>query len=205
MSVASSVRWRLAGLGIILFGAAAAALGLTVLRMRSAPAPPFLGAVPDFSLTERSGSTVRLADLAGKVWVADFIFTSCGGPCPMLSRRMASVQKSTAGRERVQLVSFSVDPLRDTPEVLRAYAERYAADAQRWWFLTGSRDALMALVRDGFHLATDVPEVVANDVLHSTRLVLVDPRGQIRGYYDGTEEAEAARLLADIDRLLEDD
>lgn len=203
MSAPGSARWRLAGLGLIVLGAATLALALTALR--HPPALPAYGTVPDFMLTERSGRSVRLADLAGKVWVADFIFTSCGGPCPMMSQRMASIQKGVRALDGVQLVSFSVDPRRDTPVVLREYAERYAADPERWWFLTGEPEAVLRLVRDGFHLAVEVPQDPATEVIHSTRFALVDPRGQVRGYYDGTDDAEVRRLLMDVERLLEED
>jgi protein SCO1/2 len=189
---------------IVTLGAAALAMGLTALQLRPEPQElPAYGSVPEFQLTERSGRTVGLQDLRGKVWIADFIFTRCAGPCPMLSRRMASLQKRHAGRDGLMLVSISVDPARDTPEVLRAYAERYAADPQRWWFLTGETSAVLRLVREGFLLGTEIPEGPDAEILHSTRLALVDPEGRIRGYYDGAADEDLERLHEDADRLLE--
>jgi protein SCO1 len=202
MSRPGSLRWRLAALALIFLGAAAIALGLTALHIRTEPELPVYGSVPDFTLTERSGRSVRLADLRGRVWVADFVFTSCGGPCPLLSRRMADLQKRFADRPMLQLVSITVDPDRDTPEALRAYAERYAAQAERWWFLTGPKPDVAGLVRNGFHLAAEMPEGSEQDITHSTRFVLVDPGGRIRGYYDGAGDDDRDRLPEDIDRLL---
>jgi protein SCO1/2 len=202
MSAPGSLRWRLAGLGLVSLGAAGLALGLTLLQMRNAPELPVYGAAPQFRLTERSGRSVTDQELRGSVWIADFIFTSCGGPCPLLSRRMAELHKRNANRPRLRLVSFTVDPDRDTPEVLRGYAERYGA-GEGWWFLTGPKPEIFRLVREGFHLAAEMPDPASEqDILHSTRLVLVDPEGRIRGYYDGVGEEDRGRLDADLDRLL---
>src|SRR5262249_61548756 len=112
---------------------------------RRAP-PRVLAPLPPFSLTERHGTTVSAGDLAGRVWVADFVFTRCPDICPVLSTRMASLQetlngKLAAGDVPVRLVSISVDPLRDTPEALAAYADHYHAGPDRL-FLTGSRHPL---------------------------------------------------------------
>lgn len=172
------------------------------------------GAVPAFALVERSGRSVGLADLAGRPWVADFIFTRCTGTCPLLSSRMFAVQQALGGEEGaeetaapdVQLVSFSVDPDYDTPAVLAAYAERFKADSERWWFLTGERQALYALIVDGFHLGVqaasdDAVRAGSELITHSTRLVLVDRAGHIRGYYNAIEEDAVARLLADLRAL----
>ena len=92
------------------------------------------GAVPDFTLTERSGSPVSLSDLKNKVWVADFIFTRCAGQCPLMSQKLNQLQRKLKG---VQFVSFSVDPGTDTPKVLSDYAKLYSADPEKWFFLTG--------------------------------------------------------------------
>lgn len=177
-----------------------------------AAALPVYGAVPEFTLTERSGSPIATADLLGRIWVANFVFTQCPGMCPGLSARMATVQQHLRsgapedGRRGVRLVSFSVDPGHDTPAVLREYADRFGADPEQWLFLTGARETMSGLVRDGFKLS--IAEVPAEQraeapepITHSDRFVLVDPRGRIRGYYHGTEAESVARLLADIDRL----
>jgi cytochrome oxidase Cu insertion factor (SCO1/SenC/PrrC family) len=167
---------------------------------------PDYGEAPDFQLTERSGKSLTKADLAGVVWVADFIFTRCPGLCPLLSTRMAMLQQqlheTTPGRP-VRLVSFSVDPEWDTPERLREYATRYQARPDQWLFLTGSLPTMTELVTKGFRLslAPLPPEQQTSDqepIVHSDRLVLVDANGKIRGYYHGSDEEDFAKLLPDI-------
>lgn len=157
--------------------------------------------VPEFSLTDQNGKAVTLGDLNGKVWVADFIFTNCGGTCPSLTERMRRLQDTLPAE--VRLVSFTVDPSRDTPAVLAEYARQHRADGDRWIFLTGDKEALYELSIKGFKLALE--ESGGSDVepiTHSTRFALVDREGQIRGYYGGTEDAELQRLSADVKKLL---
>ncbi|MBI5687011.1 MAG: SCO family protein [Verrucomicrobia bacterium] len=161
---------------------------------------PVLGTVPDFSFTERSGRTVTLADLRGSVWVADFIFTRCGGPCPTMCAAMAALQRSLGGAPEVKLVSFSVDPDHDTPEVLARFAARFGASDTQWFFLTGNKSSIWTLANNGLKLAvtSDTP----GELVHSTKFALVDRAGRIRGYYDGMDPAEQARLLPAISALL---
>ncbi|MBI5396799.1 MAG: SCO family protein [Verrucomicrobia bacterium] len=180
------------------------------LRLTSARAVmslPVMGAVPDFFLTERSGRALTLADLRGRVWVADFIFTYCAGPCPLMSQQMAGLQGALAQQPDVTLVTLTVDPERDTPEVLRDYARRYGASETRWLFLTGEKTAVRSLARDGFKLgATDNPpgqrQADEGEILHSTSFALVDRAGRIRGYYDGTGPAAREKLVRDVRALL---
>ena len=169
---------------------------------------PVLGKLPAFSLTASSGEPLSQAQLTGRVWVADFIFTRCPGICPVLSERMAKVQHVLQGATGpdVHLVSFSVDPTNDTPPVLRAYGERFGADPSRWLFVTGERSALHALIRDGFRLAVAERSESENTdgeglITHSDRFVLIDQQLQIRGYYHGSDESSVQQLLADIQRL----
>jgi protein SCO1/2 len=167
------------------------------------PSPlPVYGSVPDFELTERSGRAVRLADLKGRIWIADFIFTSCAGPCPMLSQQMSGFQASLARAPEIRLVSFSVDPERDTPAVLSEYAARYRADPERWLFLTGDRKAVYGLIREGFRLTVEQAPEDEGQVIHSLRFTLVDRAGRVRGYYNGDDPESLRRLLPDVDRLL---
>jgi len=159
--------------------------------------------LPDFSLTERSGQTVHLANFAGKVWVADFFYTTCPGPCPMLSSRLSGVQKSIGSDPGVRLVSISVDPDKDTPEVLKTYAERFKA-GEHWLFLTGQREAIYSLAREGFKLPVAEAPAQGGLIAHSTRLILVDKTGTVRGFYEGADEAGVENLVRDIKRLLEE-
>jgi cytochrome oxidase Cu insertion factor (SCO1/SenC/PrrC family) len=168
--------------------------------------PPVLSTLPEFRLVERAGGVFSSDDLAGKVWVADFIFTRCGGTCPLMSQEMSNLQgrlRSSPRWDDIRLVSFSVDPVNDTPEVLRAYAESYKADPRHWLFLTGSRPDVWKLCKEGFKLAVgEDNENLQMPITHSSRFALVDQRGRIRGYYDPQEEDGRARLAADIDKVL---
>ncbi len=165
---------------------------------------PVVGEVPPFSLIERSGRPLASSDLAGHVWVADFVFTHCPDFCPALTARMADLQRGlpTSG-DPVRLVSFTVDPARDTPEVLRDYATRAGA-RDAWLFVTGPREALAALFRDGFKVAWATDGPPESPITHSDRFVLVDRRLRIRGYYHGTDPDDLARLARDARALGEE-
>ncbi|MDY7091968.1 MAG: SCO family protein [Acidobacteriota bacterium] len=202
-----AIPWR----RVLLWGLLVAAL-LAVLAVALLPEGgsstdaelPVLAEVPDFQLINRDGRTVRRGDLLGQPWIADFIFTRCGVSCPVMTARMAQIQEQVpAGTAR--LVSVSVDPTHDRPPVLQEFAERWGAQ-DHWLFLTGEADAIYRLMRDGFMLAVKpptTPEQAASPepISHSTRLVLVDAQGRIRGYYDGMTAGDEERLLADLDRL----
>ena len=159
------------------------------------------GTVPAFQLVNQNGQPFGSAQLAGKIWIADFIYTTCPGPCPMISSRMSELQKPLE-KSDVHLVSFSVDPEKDTPQVLRGYAEKLQADPARWDFLTGPHSAIYKLSHDGFKLAVSDGGDERGIPVHSTRMVLVDRHGQIRGYYDATEPDAVTKLLADTNHLL---
>lgn len=167
-----------------------------------APAPT--RALPDFALTAVTvdgTSPLDLRALRGRAWIADFVYTRCAGPCPMLTANMAGLQKRLP--KSVGLLSFTVDPDHDSPEVLNVYARKFGADPQRWFFVTGDKPALIRLFRDGFQLAVvesaAAPE--GENVAHSTKFVLLDGQGRIRGYYDGDDAASLDKLAADAKRL----
>lgn len=162
--------------------------------------------VPDFSLLDSDRRPVTRDDLAGGWWAADFIFTRCSGICPLLTSRMAEIAGAIPD---LRLVSFSVDPDHDTPEVLSEYAERARpdpVDRDHWRFVTGPRARLYDLIGSGFHLsvaeaAEGVTPPEGELITHSDRIVLIDPEGRIRGYYHGTENDAVERLAADLARL----
>jgi protein SCO1/2 len=177
-------------------------LNLRMRTQRSASAPlPEYGALPAFALTERSGKPLTLSELAGNIWIADFIFTHCAGPCPLMTTRMARLEQSLKALPDVRLVSFTVDPARDTPQVLAKYADDYGASRDRWFFLTGEQATIYSLATNGFRLAVIENADGTSQPDHSTRFVLVDRRARIRGYYDGLEEEPMKKLLADIQAL----
>ena len=166
---------------------------------------PAVTKLSDFSLLDRSGQTRRLLDLKGRASVVGFVFTRCSGPCPRLTATMAALHADPGLRE-LRLISVTVDPEHDRPEQLDAYARSFAARAGDWWFLTGEAKAVRALVRQSFKLALMEDERAGTPVgerfSHSTRLVLVDDLGQIRGYYDSTDGAELKKLRADALALI---
>jgi protein SCO1/2 len=191
------------------FPAAVAALAVALVGAGAAcsrPAEtelPRLFTLPEFSLVERSGRPATLAALRGQPWIADFIFTRCAGVCPAMTARMAALRKRLAGMP-VRFVTFSVDPGNDTPEVLSRYAAAAGADAD-WWFVTGPMRDLHSLSTEGFKLAAmeNAPGAETGDgpFLHSSKFVLVDAEGAIRGYYDSEDAAALVTLEADARRL----
>src|SRR5947208_7837205 len=173
-------------------------LEVEALRQRAVSS---YGSVPSFQLTNQNGQPFGSPQLAGKIWIADFIYTMCPGPCPMISTRMSELQKPLEKTD-VHLVSFSVDPEKDTPDVLRGYGEKLHADPERWDFLTGPKSAIYKLSHVGFKLALSDGSDEAGIPVHSTRMVLVDRHGQIRGYYEAMEADAVTKLLADTNHLL---
>jgi len=176
----------------------------TIVISGCAKAPPPLRALPDFSLTAVTvdgTSPLDLRALRGRVWIADFVYTRCSGPCPLLTANMAALQKKLP--KSIGLLSFTVDPDHDSPEVLNVYARKFGADAQRWFFVTGDKPGLLKLFRDGFQIAAvesaEAPE--GQNVAHTTKFVLIDGDGRLRGYYDGDDAAALDKLAADASRL----
>jgi protein SCO1/2 len=172
---------------------------LQVQALSNRPLPAY-GNVPNFDLVNQDAQSFGSSQLAGKIWIADFIFTTCRGPCPIISTRMSELQKPLE-KSDVRFVSFSVDPEKDTPPVLRAYADKLRQEPFRWDFLTGSVDAIASISRDGFKLGISEGEPETAPI-HSTRFVLVDRRGAIRGYYDALAPNGVTKLLADTNHLL---
>lgn len=192
-------------MAIVAGGLVVIALFVSYARSRQSGLP-VLAELPAFELIDSSEKKVSLADLQGHPWVADFIFTNCPGVCPMMAAQMQRLQSALERRQLdgVQLVSITVDPKNDTPEVLRAYAERYGAEPERWRFLTGERSALYDLIGNGFKLSVADREEDSDGqglITHSDRFALIDASGRVRGYYPGTEREGVDRLLADLEKL----
>ena len=170
-------------------------LEVNALRQRTVSS---YGKVPEFTLINQDGKNFGSADLRGKIWIVDFIYTTCPGPCPMISSRMSELQQPLEKTD-VHLVSFTVDSAKDTPQVLQTYAERLHAEPGRWDFLTGAQSTIYNLSRNGFKLAIGEAKGVP---IHSTRMILVDRHGAIRGYYDAAEPDAVTKLVADTTHLL---
>jgi protein SCO1/2 len=177
------------------------AVAILLAGCSTKPPLPSYGTVPEFQLTDQSGAAfASAAALKGRVWIADFIFTNCPGPCPRMSSQMHQVQTALNGNDGARLVSFTIDPVRDTPPVLAEYATHFEAQAGRWYFLTGSVEALNSLAKDAFHLG----EIDGKSLEHSTRLALVDKSSRIRGFYLSSDKEAIPNLIADARRLLEE-
>jgi len=165
------------------------------------PDLPVMFTVPEFTLVERSSREVNNQELAGQIWIADFIFTNCGGICPIMTGKMKQLQEKLPAE--IRLVSFSVDPDVDTPAVLSEYAKKFGADPNRWLFLTGNRESLFTLSKDGFKLAVEADNgTKLEPITHSSRFVLVDRQGRIRGYYSMEDPSELERIISDAKSLL---
>jgi len=196
--------------GWVAFAAIALAVPMGVLLLRQRPAAdlPMLGDLPAFSLIAEDGKAFGKADLLGRVWIADFVFTSCSDACPRLQAKMKSLQDRLIPLEQggnISLLSISVDPERDTPAKLKEYAGIFGARPGLWRSLTGDQKEVERTVVRGFHTAMAKvpaegadPHLAAFEIMHGERLVLVDRLGRIRGYYDADDRD---RLLRDARSL----
>jgi protein SCO1/2 len=183
----------------VAFAALALAVPMGALLMRKASRPelPVLATLPAFSLVDENGKPFGRDQMLGRVWVADFVFTSCGDACPRLQNKMRRIQDRLLPPEQggeISLLSVSVDPDRDTPERLREYAQHYGARPGMWRYLTGPEKEVERTVVHGFHtamaklpVAGSDPHMEAFDIMHGERLVLVDRLGRIRGFYDADD------------------
>ncbi len=172
-----------------------------VLKTRDLKPPDVYTQVPAFQFTDQSGNAFGSEDLAGNIWVANFIFTRCTTVCPIFTDKMAELQMRTKyAATKPKLVSFSVDPDFDSPEVLQGYAMRFEANPSRWHFLSGPTDAVRAVVEDGMKTAMGDAKEVMNpeDLIHGSHFVLVDPDLNIRGYYAVSNEDTIEKLLDDF-------
>ena len=184
--------WFFLAFGLVLV------LGLVARKINRSPSElPFLGSLPGFELVNQNGEEFSRAGLLGKVWVTDFIFTTCSGPCPVMSKQFAELQDEFSEVKDFNLLSISVNPEYDTPPVLKEYGHRYSADPGRWVFATGDRSDIHKLAVEGFHVGS-----VENPVFHSTRFILVDRDAQIRGYYVSSTLEEMKKLRQDIAQLI---
>ena len=156
-----------------------------------------IGMVPEFEFVNSEQETITLNNLKGKVWVADFIFTTCTMACPMMTGNMNIIHKKYKKNDDVRLVSISVYPEYDTPEVLTKYASQYDANTSRWYFLTGEESTVKRVIKDGFKIG-DYEDII----FHSEKFALVDKKGMIRAYYNGMKTEDMKKLKKDINSLL---
>jgi protein SCO1 len=186
--------------GWVAFAALALAVPMGALMFQRAAGPelPVLASLPQFSLVDEQGAPFHKDDMLGRVWVADFVFTSCADACPKLQNKMRRLQERLlppAQGGNISLLSISVDPERDTPDKLRDYAKQFGAREGMWRYLTGEQKEVERTVVQGFHTAMaklPVPgadsHIEAFEIMHGERLVLVDRLGRIRGFYDADDQ-----------------
>jgi len=158
---------------------------------------PKLGSIPSFEFTDSDGNLISQEELSGKVWVADFIFTTCTMACPVMTGNMNLIHKAFKNNDKVRIVSISVYPEYDTPEILKEYASRYNANTNRWHFLTGPEENVKLVIKNGFKMG-DYEDII----FHSEKFALVDQDGNIRGYYNGMKIDDVKTLKKDIRVLL---
>lgn len=194
----STLPWLV--LGVIIIGIAGFTLWSTFNTSSESKSDIGSVRVPDFLFTNQDAQPLGLNDLSGKIWVADFIFTHCPTICPIMTKEMKRLQ-SEFESEPVTFVSFTVDPERDTTEVLSNYAEKYGADETRWHFLTGDKDKIYELANKGFKLSAAQH---GNGFPHSTKFALVKPDGKVHDYYDSRSKPIMKQLRSDIRTLLKE-
>jgi len=206
-------RWLLWGGLFLTLAAILLALLLAQLKLRMAVGKPLpvIGPVADFTLTNQNGRAFSLADLRGRVWVADIIFTRCPGPCLKMTRQMKELQEALPAANPARLVTLTTDPAYDSPAILKTYAARFDADANRWMFLTGPRSEIAKLASESLKLAAlenppDKRDSPQDLFTHTTIFVVVDKRAQLRGVFETTGEGidpvqVKGQILAAIRRL----
>ena len=183
-------------MSVILLGAGAT---WVIQKANSSHDLPVIKDVPSFLFKTQDGESYSENELKGKITVLDFMFTTCAGPCPIMTNNMAHLYQDYTNVEEVQFVSITVDPTVDNEEILKQYANANGVDDDRWQFLTSDIDAIKDLKKNGFMLyADELPRG------HAIKFVLIDPKGRIRKYYDGTDKASMAVLRNDLNYLLKE-
>ena len=182
----------------LLFAAMAFVVAMKFWPRHKASDLPVLWPAAEFSLVDQDGRAFSTQDLRGRPWVAGYVFTNCSGLCPRLTATMAQLQKQMPAD--VHLVSFSVDPENDKPEVLKKYAGTYGADESRWHFLTGPKDKVVQLVAD-MKMPYGETKNADEPILHSDKLTLIDADGNVREHYDSKDPEKLKKLAADAEAL----
>lgn len=158
--------------------------------------------IASFSFIDQEGKKVTEEDVNGKIYIADFFFTTCQGICPIMSGQMQRVYEHYKGDERIHFLSHSVKPVEDSVPVLAAYAKEHGADAKQWQFLTGDKKELYEMARKSYLVSVTEGNGGPEDFVHTQFFALVDPERRIRGFYDGTDSTEVNKLIDDIHVLL---
>jgi protein SCO1/2 len=170
------------------------------------PQLPVLSYVQNFSFSNQEGKPITEKDVAGKVYVAEYFFTTCRGICPKMNTNMKKIAVDYAGEPDFRILSYTVDPERDSVARMKKYADSLGADARKWWFLTGRKDSLYHLARGSYLL--DDPKNndinISDQFIHTQFLALVDRSGRVRKIYDGLKKEELDEMEKDINNLLKE-
>ncbi|MGV8879869.1 MAG: SCO family protein [Sphingobacteriaceae bacterium] len=158
--------------------------------------------IPVFQFLNQAGDSIGNKNLDGKIYVADFFFTSCPSICPVMQRNMLKVYDEFKGKPDFKLLSFTIDPKHDTIPVLKKYAEKIGAGADQWWFLLGRKEEVYQLAKDGYLVTAKEDKAAPGGLLHEGYFILVDQQRRIRGAYDGTDEKQVEKLIGDIHTLM---
>lgn len=158
--------------------------------------------IPDFTFINQEGKPIGRSQMEGKITVVDFFFTSCPSICPVMSKELSRVNDMFREEPRAQLMSISIDPEFDTPQVLKQYADEHEAIAGKWHFLSGPKLETFQLARCGFVLPALDGNGVPDDFVHSDKFILIDAEGRIRGYYSGTTREQVDLLILEMKILL---
>jgi protein SCO1/2 len=161
-------------------------------------------AIPDFSFTNQQGQLINQSIVEGKVYVCDYFFSTCKSICPVMSDQLERVAAAFQNEKDFLILSHTVDPETDTPEVLKAYAEKHKARPEQWLFLTGEKESLYNLARQGYLLDARESFGGDEDFIHTQNFALIDKRRRIRGFYDGTSTEQVNQLIKDIRFLLQE-
>ena len=157
--------------------------------------------IPHFEFTNQQGKIISDKNLEGKIYVANFFFATCKTVCPKMNEQVHRVQETFKDVKDLQLLSFTVDPENDTVAALAEYAKKMKADDSKWWFLTGPKDSIYTLAREGFLVPASLS---SREFFHSQDLILVDKDKKMRGIYDGTEPADVDTLIDEIKVLMKE-
>ncbi|MGI8966799.1 MAG: SCO family protein [Limisphaerales bacterium] len=200
--------WIWGGLVLVMAGIAATFIFSKCReRPKSENPVPSYGKISEFTLTNQLGKAISLSDLRGHIGIADVIFTRCPLQCIKMTKGMAELQTALVNEKSVQLISLTADPGFDTPPILKKYGERFNADPERWFFLTGPKHDVYSLALNGLKLAIaekkpDERESLDDLFIHSTKMVLIDEQGRVRGWFDGENPATKDEILHTVRKLL---
>ena len=157
--------------------------------------------IPDFSFVNQYNETITQKTVENKIYVADFFFATCQSICPQMSSQLVNVQKAFEKDNDILILSHTVNPLHDTVEVLKGYAQSYGAEKNKWHFLTGNKKEIYAIAKDGYLINALEDDGTPEGFLHSELFLLIDKQKRIRGMYDGTDSVAVAKLITDIKLL----